>query len=83
MNDHFRAFFAAGLIAFAIVLIAVGLTRYTAALLSLTHLICFVALVIGCFLPSALALYRNSTAMGWIAPLNILPDWTLFGWSSR
>jgi hypothetical protein len=80
MNNRFRAFFAAGLIAFAILVIAVGLVRYTVALLSPTHLISFVALVVAYLLPSALALYRNSTATGWITALNILLGWTLFGW---
>jgi hypothetical protein len=80
MTDRFRAFFAAGLIAFAILAIAVGLMRYTAAVLPPTHLIAFVALVVGYLLPSALALYRNSTATGWITAINILLGWTLFGW---
>jgi hypothetical protein len=80
MNNRFRVFFAAGLIAFAIVVIAVGLDRYTAALLSPMHVIAFVVLIFGYLLPSALALYRNSTATGWITALNILLGWTLFGW---
>lgn len=80
MNNHFRAFFAAGLIAFAILVIAVGLTRYTAALLPPTHLTTFIALVVGYLIPSGLALYRNSTAIGWITALNVLLGWTLFGW---
>ena len=72
MNNRFRVFFAAGLIVLAILVIAVGLVRYTAALLPPTHLLSFVVLVVGYLLPSALALYRNSTAIGWIAALNIL-----------
>lgn len=80
MSKRFRALFAAGLVVFAILMIAFGLVRDTAALLPPIHLISFVVLVVGYLLPSALALYRNSTAIGWIAALNILLGWTLFGW---
>jgi len=80
MKNLFRALFAAGLIALAILMIAVGLARYTAALLPPAHLILFVAVVVLYLVPSALALYRNCTATAWIAALNILVGWSLFGW---
>ena len=80
MNNRFRAFFPAGLIAFAVLVIAVGVVRYAAALLPPMHLIPFVVLVVGYLIPSGLALYRNNTAIGWITALNILLGWTLFGW---
>lgn len=60
-------------------MIAFRLVRDTAALLPPIHLIPF--FLVACYLLlSALALYRNSTAIGWIAALNILLGWTLFGW---
>jgi hypothetical protein len=80
MNNLLRAFFTAGLIVVAIMMIAVGLARHSAELLHPLHLILFVAVVVLYLVPSALALYRNCNAAAWIAALNILLGWTLFGW---
>ena len=80
MKDLLRLFVATALVAFAILAVAVGLARNTAALLAPVHLILFVVLVALYLLPSGLALYRDCKATGWIAALNILLGWTLFGW---
>jgi len=80
MGNMLRLFVAAGLVAFAILVIAIGLARNTAALLAPVHLILFIVLVAAYVLPTALALYRSCAATGWIAALNILLGWTLFGW---
>ena len=80
MTHLFRLMVAAGLVAVAILAIAVGLARHTAALMGPANLILFLA-VVGLYLaPSLLALHRNCTATGWIITLNILLGWTLFGW---
>ncbi|HLH36424.1 MAG TPA: superinfection immunity protein [Alloacidobacterium sp.] len=75
-----RLFVATALVAFAILAVAVGLARNTAALLAPVHLILFILVVSLYLLPSGLALYRNCKAIAWIAGLNILLGWTLFGW---
>ena len=80
MPNMLRLLVAAGLVAFAILVIAIGLARNTAALLAPVHLILFVVLVAGYLLPTAIALYRGCAATRWIAALNILLGWTLFGW---
>ncbi len=80
MGNMLRLFVGAGLVAFAILVIAIGLARNTAALLAPVHLILFVVLIAGYLLPTALALYRGCVATGWIAAINILLGWTVFGW---
>lgn len=80
MKDMLRLFVATALVAFAILAVAVGLARNTAALLAPVHLILFIVVVALYLLPSALAMYRDCQATGWIAALNILLGWTLFGW---
>jgi hypothetical protein len=80
MSNLFRLFVAAGLVVCAILGIAVGLARNTAALAAPAHLILFIA-AIGLYLvPTALALHRNCRATGWILALNVLLGWTMFGW---
>jgi hypothetical protein len=80
MSNLFRLFVAAGLVACAILGIAVGLARNTAALAAPAHLILFIA-VIGLYLvPTALALHRTCRSIGWILAVNVLLGWTLFGW---
>jgi len=73
-------FVAAGLAGIAIMAIALGLARNTAALLGPADFLLFAAAVAVYLLPTALALYRNCTATGWIIALDILLGWTIFGW---
>lgn len=80
MSSLLRLIFGAALVALAILAIAIGLARNTAAVAGPARLILFLA-VVGLYLvPSGLALHRNSMATGWIVALNILLGWTLFGW---
>jgi hypothetical protein len=80
MSHLFRLFVAAGLVAFGILVIAIGMARHTADLLAPLHLFLFLALVALYVVPSALAVYRNCTAVAWIIALNILLGWTFLGW---
>jgi hypothetical protein len=80
MSHLFRLLVAAGLVAFGILVIAVGMARHSADLLAPFHLFAFVALVVLYIAPSALAVHRNCAAVAWIIALNILFGWTFFGW---
>jgi len=80
MRNMLRLSVATGLGALAILAIAIGLARNTAALLAPAHLILFVVVAAFYLLPTVLAVYRNCVAAGWIAAVNILLGWTLFGW---
>lgn len=80
MSHLVRLFVAAGLAAFGILVIAVGLARHNADLLAPFHLFAFLALVGLYVVPSALAVYRNCVAVAWIIALNILLGWTFIGW---
>ena len=80
MSNLIRLLTVAALVAFAILAVAVGLARHTAALMGPADLILFLALVAAYVLPSILAVHRNCIATGWIVAVNILLGWTLFGW---
>jgi len=75
-----RLFVATGLIAVAILAIALGLARNKAALLGPADFLLFVAAVAVYLLPAGLALRRNCDATAWIVALDILLGWTIFGW---
>jgi hypothetical protein len=80
MSHSIRLIAAAGIVALAILAIAIGLARDTEALSAPAHLILFAVGVAFYLLPTALALYRDCNATGWIAGLNILLGWTVLGW---
>jgi len=80
MNTLLRLFVGAGLAAVAILAIAIGLARNTAALAAPAHLLLFLLLVALYLVPSGLALHRNCVSTRWIITLNVLLGWTLFGW---
>ena len=80
MNYLLRLLVVGGLIVSAFLIIGVGLARHDADLLAPVHLILFVAGVAIYLLPTALALYRNCKATPWIAVVNVLLGWTVFGW---
>ena len=80
MNNLLRLFVVCGLMAFAFLIIAVGLSRHNADLLAPVHLILFVVGVALYLLPTALALYRDCKVTLWIAVVNVFLGWTLFGW---
>ena len=80
MGQLFRLVTATVLGALLILAIAVGLARQNAELLAPFHLLLFLILVAGYFIPSALALYRNCAATAWIVVVDLVFGWTLFGW---
>lgn len=80
MSNLLRLIVGAGLVAIAILGIAIGLARNTAAMAAPAHLLIFVALLGLYLVPSGLALHRNCSATPWIVALNVLLGWTLFGW---
>jgi Superinfection immunity protein len=80
MNTMLRLVLAGGLVAFAILMVVIGLARNTAALAAPAHLILFLLVVALYLVPSALAVHRNCLATSWIIALNVLLGWTLFGW---
>lgn len=81
MSNLLRLFIAAGLFAAVIIVIAIGLATHTASLMAPFNLLVFFILMVLYVAPTALALYRNCSATFWIATLNILLGWTLFGWA--
>jgi len=80
MNAMLRLFVGAGLAAFAILVIAVGLAHNTEAIAAPAHLLLFLIGVALYLVPSDLALHRNCVATRWIIALNIVLGWTVFGW---
>lgn len=70
-----------GLAALTVLCFGLGLAHNTSALLGPAHLLLF-AIVFGFYLlPTGLALYRDCESSGWIAAVNVLLGWTLFGWA--
>jgi len=80
MSTLLRLIAGAGLVALAVLAIAIGLARNTAAMAAPAHLILFLTAVGLYLVPSGLALHRNCMAAWWIVALNILLGWTLFFW---
>ena len=80
MRNWFRLLAAAGLGAFAILAIAAGLIKDKAALLAPANLALLLVGLALYLLPTLLAVHRNCIATGWIAAINVLLGWTLFGW---
>ncbi len=82
MNTMLRILAFTGVGALAVLAIAIGLARNTAALAAPAHVLLFAAVVALYLAPSVLALHRNCVASGWIIALNVLLGWTLFGWAA-
>ena len=89
MKDLLRPIVAGGLVVFAFLIIAVGLLhheiavglhRHDADLSAPIRLLLFVVGVTVYLLPTVLAFYRDCKATAWIAAVNILLGWTIFGW---
>lgn len=82
MGQPFRLFMAAALVAFVILAFTIGLAKHSSDLLAPFPFnpLVFLVLMVFYVVPTALALFRNCTATVWIAALNILLGWTLFGW---
>ena len=80
MNNLFRLLALGGLVACAFAIVLIGLARHDADLLAPLNLILFVVAAVLYLLPTGLALYRDCKATAWIALVNVLLGWTLFGW---
>jgi Superinfection immunity protein len=80
MNSLLRLLVIAGLAACVIVIVALGLERHNADLLAPLNLVLFVALALVYLLPTGLAMYRDCKSTAWVAAVNILLGWTIFGW---
>ena len=80
MSTQLRLIAGTVLVAVAILTIAIGLARNTAALAAPAQVLLFLAVVALYLTPSGVALHRNCTATRWIIALNVLLGWTLFGW---
>lgn len=80
MKNLLRVFLIAGVVACAIVVAALGLVRHDADLMAPVNLMLFVLAILAYFLPTGLAMYRDCKATAWIAVVNVLLGWTLFGW---
>jgi Superinfection immunity protein len=80
MSHLLRIIIVGGLAALAVFAFAVGLARNDEELLGPVHLLLFVLALAFYLLPTGLALYRDCYHSGWIAAINVLLGWTLFGW---
>ena len=69
-----------GLMACGIAVVALGFARNDTNLLAPVHLMLFVLGVLVYLLPTGLAMYRDCRATIWIAAINVLLGWTIFGW---
>lgn len=70
----------AGLMACGIAGVALGFARNDTNLLAPVHLVLFVVIALVYLLPTGLAIYRDCKATVWIAVVNVLLGWTIFGW---
>lgn len=80
MNHLLRLLLVGGVIASAVLIVAVGLARNYADLLAPANLFLFLIGVALYLLPTALALYRHCNSTAGIVAVNILLGWTIFGW---
>jgi hypothetical protein len=81
MTHVLRLLIVGGLAALAVLSFGLGMAHNSAALLGPAHLLLFVLAIAIYLAPTGLALYRDSESLGWIAALNVLLGWTLFGWA--
>ncbi len=80
MNNLLRLGAICGLGACAVLVVALGMSRSTTDLLAPLHLLLFVIVLALYLLPAALAFYRGCEAALWIALVNVVLGWTIFGW---
>jgi hypothetical protein len=69
-----------GLAALAVLSFALGMAHNRSALLGPAELLLFAIGIVFYLLPTGLALYRDCASSAWIAALNVLLGWTVFGW---
>jgi len=80
MRGMFRPLFVIGLLAAALLLVAVGLAQNTSALLAPLHLLLFLFALAVYLLPTGIAMYRDCTSTLWITLVDVLLGWTILGW---
>ena len=80
MEHLLRLFLVCGLVASAILIVAVGLARHDAYLVAPAHLIVSMIGLALYLLPAALAWHRNCEATVWITLVDVLLGWTVLGW---
>jgi hypothetical protein len=80
MNQLLRLGVVGGLVAAAILIVALGIAQHHAALMGPVDLMLFLLGVAVYLLPAGLALYRDCKATAWIALVNITLGWTILGW---
>lgn len=61
-------------------ILALGLWRDNSAFLAPARIVLFVLAAAVYLLPTVLAVYRDCRSTPWIAALNVLLGWTIFGW---
>lgn len=80
MNNLFRLIMTAGAVAVALLILLVGVARHDANLLAPVNLLLFAVSIAIYLLPTVLAIYRDCQSVLWIAAINVLLGWTIFGW---
>lgn len=80
MNNLLRLIVVSALLAFAILMIGLGMARNTNDLLAPLHLLLFGVAVVLYLSPTALAFYRGCKALLWISLVNVFTGWTIAGW---
>jgi RsiW-degrading membrane proteinase PrsW (M82 family) len=80
MNNLLRLIIVGVLLAFAVLMLGLGMARDTTDLLAPLHLLLFGIAVVVYLLPTALAYYRDCKATIWIAVVNVFLGWTIIGW---
>jgi len=71
MNNMLRLIIVGVLLAFAILMIGVGMARNTTELLAPVHLLLFAVAAVLYVLPTALAYYRDCDSIVWITLVNV------------
>lgn len=80
MKQWVRLLVLVGLAVCGIVLVALGFVQHDADLTAPLNLVLFVVAALVYLLPTGLAYYRDCKASAWIAAVNVLLGWTIFGW---
>jgi Superinfection immunity protein len=80
MNQWVRLLALIGLAACGIVILLLGFTRHDADLTAPLNLVLFFGGVLLYLLPTGLAYYRDCKSSAWIATVDVLLGWTIFGW---
>ena len=80
MNNLLKLLLVSGLSACAVLIGALGMAQSAANLLAPARLLIFLIAAALYFLPATLAYRRNCEAAVWIALVDVLLGWTIFGW---